>query len=100
MSELTRQQIEHLAELAHVHLTDEELDRVADELDSILNSMRRVQEIAGPDIPATSHPLPLENVFRDDVVRGVLDRDAALAGSPAVEDGQFRIPPILHREDA
>lgn len=99
MSDLTRDQIVHLAQLAHLDLTDVELDRVAGELDVILNSVARVQEIATDEVPATSHPIALTNVFRDDVIRGVLSQDAALANAPDAEDGRFKVPAILD-EDA
>lgn len=98
MSDLTRDQIVHLAQLAHLDLTEAELDRVADELDVILNSVARVQEIATDDVPATSHPIALTNVFRDDVVRGVLSQDAALANAPDTEDGRFKVPAILDED--
>ncbi|HEY4557710.1 MAG TPA: Asp-tRNA(Asn)/Glu-tRNA(Gln) amidotransferase subunit GatC [Enteractinococcus sp.] len=99
MSDLTRDQIVHLAQLAHLDLTEAELDRVAGELDVILNSVARVREIASDDVPATSHPIALSNVFRDDVIRGVLSQDEALACAPDAEDGQFKVPAILDEDD-
>jgi len=99
MSDLTRDQIVHLAQLAHLNLNDEELSRVADELDQIVDSVARVQEIATDDVYATSHPIALANVFRADVVRGVLSQDAALAGAPEAEDGRFKVPAILDEDD-
>lgn len=98
MSEITRDQIVHLAQLAHIALTEEELDRVSDELDVILNSVAKVQEITTDDIPATSHPIRLRNVFRDDVVRGVLSQEQALGNAPDTQDGQFKVPAILEAE--
>ena len=99
MSDLTRDQIRHLSQLAHLNLTDEELDRVSDELDQIVDSVARVQEVASEDIEATSHPIALTNVFRADVVRGVLSQDQALAGAPEAESGRFRVPAILDEDD-
>lgn len=99
MSDLTRDQILHLAQLAHLNLTDDEVNRVADELDQIVDSVARVQEVAHDDVPTTSHPIPLQNVFRADVVRGVLDRDDALAGAPETETGRFKVPAILAEDD-
>lgn len=95
MSDITRDQIEHLAQLAHLHLTVEELDRVSGELDVILNSVAKVQEVATEDVLATSHPIALSNVFRDDVVRGVLEQDQVLSNAPDAEDGHFKVPAIL-----
>lgn len=95
MSDLIRDQIAHLAQLAHLHLTDHEQDRLAGELDVILTSVARVQEIATPEVPATSHPIALTNVFRDDVIRGVLSQREALQNAPAAEASQFTVPAIL-----
>lgn len=99
MSDLTRDQIVHLSRLAHLNLNEEELDRVADELDQIVDSVARVQEIATEDVAATSHPIALTNVFRADVVRGVLGHDEALAGAPEAEAGRFKVPAILDEDD-
>lgn len=98
MADITREQIVHLAQLARVDLTDDELDRVSDELDSILDSVARVQEIALDDVSRTSHPIALRNVFRDDVVHDVLSRDRALSSAPDTQAGQFKIPAILKGE--
>ena len=100
MSDLTRDQIHHLAQLAHLNLTDEEVTRVADELDQIVDSVVRVREVAHDDVPTTSHPIPLSNVFRADVVRGVMNRDDALAEAPETEAGRFKVPAILSEDDA
>ena len=92
MSDLTRDQIVHLSQLAHLNLNDEEIDRVAGELDQIVDSVARVQEIATKDVEATSHPIALTNVFRADVVRGVLSQEEALANTALAEDGAFVVP--------
>ncbi|MBA8795209.1 aspartyl-tRNA(Asn)/glutamyl-tRNA(Gln) amidotransferase subunit C [Friedmanniella endophytica] len=84
-----------LAQLARIDLTPEELAHLAPQLDDILASVQQVSEVAAADIPPTSHPLPLTNVFRTDEVRPGLDREAALAGAPAAEDDRFRVPRIL-----
>ncbi|GEL95535.1 aspartyl/glutamyl-tRNA(Asn/Gln) amidotransferase subunit C [Cellulomonas composti] len=88
-----------MAGLARIDLTPAELDRLAGELDVIVESVARVSEIATPDVPATSHPLPLTNVFRPDVPVPTVDRDAVLAAAPAAQDGKFLVPQILG-EDA
>ena len=59
-----------------------------------------VGEVAADDVPATSHPVPMTNVFREDVNRPCLDRDEVLAQAPAAEDGRFRVPRILDEEPA
>lgn len=64
----------------------------------ILGAVARVGEVAAADIPPTSHPLPLTNVMRPDVVRPSLSQDQALSGAPSAEDGKFRVPRILDEE--
>lgn len=100
MPDLTRDQIVYLAQLAHLNLTDKELDRVVQELEGILNSVSQVQEIATHEVVATSHPIALTNIFRDDVIREVLSQDQALSNAPDAEAGQFKVPAILDADDA
>lgn len=98
MSSLSRDEVARLAGLARIDLTETEIDRLAGELDVIVESVARVSEIATPDVPATSHPLPLTNVFRDDVPIVPLPVDDALAGAPAAEGGRFAVPQILEED--
>lgn len=98
MSSLTTADVARLAKLARIDLTDAELGVLAPQLDQILDSVARVQRAGVADVPGTSHPLPLTNVFRDDVVVPPLGPEAVLAGAPAVEDGRFRVPQILGEE--
>ena len=95
MASITRAEVAHLATLARLALTDEELDHYAEQLDVILGSVARVSEVATTDVEPTSHPIPLENVFREDIVMPSLGADAVLAGAPAAEDDRFRVPRIL-----
>jgi aspartyl-tRNA(Asn)/glutamyl-tRNA(Gln) amidotransferase subunit C len=95
---LTPADVARLGELARVRLTEEELVHLAPQLDVILASVARVSEVAGADVPPTSHALPLTNVFREDVVTESLTAAAVLAGAPSVEDGRFRVPRILGEE--
>jgi len=98
MTSITREEVEHLARLARLQLSEDEVAHYADQLDVILQSVARVSEVAGEDIPPTSHPIPVVNVFRDDVARPGLDRDAVQAGAPAWQDDRFRVPRILDEE--
>jgi len=95
---ITREQVAHLARLARLAVTDEELDTLAGQLDIILGSVARVGEVAADDIPPTSHVVPLTNVLRPDEVGPSLPRDSVLAAAPAVEDGRFRVARILDEE--
>jgi aspartyl-tRNA(Asn)/glutamyl-tRNA(Gln) amidotransferase subunit C len=98
MSSLSRSDVANLARLARIDMSDSELDALSGELDVILNAVARVQEVARPDIEATSHPLPLKNVYRPDVVQSSLSNTEALSGAPASEDERFRVPQILGEE--
>lgn len=95
---ITRAEVAHLARLSRLALSDEELDRMASQLDVILGAVDRVREVAAADIPPTSHSVPLTNVFRPDEVRPSLPREDVLVGAPAAEDGRFRVPRILDEE--
>ncbi len=98
MSSISREEVARVAALARIALTDEEIERLAGELDVIASAVATVNEVARPDVPATSHPIPLTNVMREDVVIEGLDRDELLAAAPAAEDGKFLVPQILGEE--
>lgn len=92
---LTRDDVARLAGLARIELTDAELDRLAPQLDQILEHVAKVSEVAAPDVPPTSHALAMTNVFREDVVRESQSVADALANAPACEDDRFRVPRIV-----
>lgn len=93
---LSRADVDHLAHLAHLDLTEAEFDTYVGQLSVILESVAAVSSVtAGQDIVPTTHAVPLVNVYREDVVTPGLSRQAALASAPAVEDGRFRVPQIL-----
>lgn len=98
MSTFSRQEVVRVAALARIELSDDEIDRLTGELSVITSAIQRVSEVATPDVPATSHPIPMSNVMRADVVEGQLTNDEALSGAPASEDGQFLVAQILGEE--
>ncbi len=98
MPTISRAEVAHLAKLARLAVTDQELDKFAGQLDVILEAVAKVTEVAAEDVPPTSHAVPLTNVFREDVVRPGLTQQQALSGAPAAEDGRFRVPRILGEE--
>ena len=99
MPAISREEVAHLARLARLAVTDEELDVFAGQLDVILGAVARVGEVAADDIPPTSHVVPLTNVLRDDEPQPSIDREAVLAVAPAAEEGRFRVPRILDEEE-
>lgn len=98
MSALSRDDVAHLAGLARIDASDEELDRLAGPLAQILDAVDRVGEVAAADVPPMSHPLPLTNVTRPDEPRPGLTAEQALAGAPASEQQRFRVPRILEED--
>ncbi len=95
MAAITRAEVEHLARLARLELTEGEIDHYAEQLSAIVDAVARVSEVTAQDIPPTSHPIPVTNTFRPDLVRPGVDRDEIAASAPAWEDDRFRVPRIL-----
>ena len=98
MSEITPDDVTHLASLARIALTDEEIQTLTGELGAIVDSVAKVSEVATPDVPATSHPIPLVNVYRDDVPGVTLTTEQALAGAPEHDGSRFQVSAILGEE--
>ena len=99
MAAISREEVAHLAHLARLAVTDEELDTFAGQLDVILQSIARIGEVAAADIPPTSHSVPLTNVLREDVPAPCLTQGEVLSGAPDAEAGRFRVPRILDEEE-
>ena len=98
MSEITPDVVSHLANLARIALTPDEITKLTSELGVIVDSVAKVTEVATPDVPATSHPIPLGTVTRPDVVGPTLTPAEALAGAPETELDQFKVSSILGEE--
>ena len=96
---LGRDDVAHLARLARLALTDEELDHFAGQLSAVLDAVAEVGKADVADVPPMTHAVPLTNVAREDVVTPSLPRDVVLAEAPAAEDDRFRVPQILGEEE-
>jgi aspartyl-tRNA(Asn)/glutamyl-tRNA(Gln) amidotransferase subunit C len=94
-SRISASDVAHVARLARLELTDDELARFTDQLGAVLEHARDVEALDTAGVPPTAHPLPLANVLRDDVVVPCLDREEVLAQAPEVESERFRVPRIL-----
>jgi aspartyl-tRNA(Asn)/glutamyl-tRNA(Gln) amidotransferase subunit C len=92
---LTREQVAHVARLARLSFTDEELDRFATQLSDILAYADQVTALATENVPPTAHALPLKNVFRSDEIGPCLTQEKALSTAPEVEQGRFKVPRIM-----
>jgi len=92
---IARDDVAHLARLSRLALAEDELDRLAAQLEVIIAAVARIQEVTVAGIPPTSHAVPLVNVFREDTVVPCLDAETVLSQAPAVEQQRFRVPRIL-----
>jgi len=92
---ISRADVAHVARLARLDLTDDELERFTEQLGAVLEHARDVEALDTAGVPPTAHPIPLSNVLREDVAFPSLDRDEVLAQAPAVEADRFRVPRIL-----
>ncbi|HVY77132.1 MAG TPA: Asp-tRNA(Asn)/Glu-tRNA(Gln) amidotransferase subunit GatC [Solirubrobacterales bacterium] len=89
---IEREQVLHVAKLARLGLSEEEVETMAGELSGILEHVDRIAELDLDDVPPTTHVVELENVLRPDVPHESLPREVALAPAPDPEDGAFRVP--------
>lgn len=95
---ITPDVVRHLAGLARIALTEDEVGKLTGELGIILASIDKVSEVATDDVPGTSHPIPLKNVYRPDVPGATLTTEEALAGAPDSDGSRFRVTAILGEE--
>ena len=98
MSEITPDLVRHLASLSRILVTDEEVEILAGELGLIVDSVATVTHAVKGDVVATSHPIPMANVFREDVVEPSLTQESALSAAPDSAEGRFRVAAILDEE--
>jgi len=98
VSEITPDLVRHLGVLARIQLSDEEVERLTGQLDVIVDNIAKVSEVATPEVVATSHPIPLQNVFRTDVPSDVLSLEQVLQNAPDAADNRFRVTAILGEE--
>ena len=92
---ISRAECAHVASLARLELTEEELDRFTGQLDELLDHVAEVEALDIGDLVPTMHPLAISNRLRPDQPGEVLDRDEVMAQAPYAEEGHFRVPPVL-----
>ena len=95
---ITTDVVSHLANLARIALTSDEIEKLTGELGVIIDSVAKVSEVATPDVPATSHHIRLVNVFRPDVPGPTLTTAETLAGAPEHDGSRFKVSAILGEE--
>jgi aspartyl-tRNA(Asn)/glutamyl-tRNA(Gln) amidotransferase subunit C len=92
---ISRADVQHVARLARLGLSDDEMDRLASELDHILDAMQALRQLDTSAIPPTAQVIPLRNVMREDKSRPSWPVEEILKNAPATRDGQFLVPPVL-----
>jgi aspartyl-tRNA(Asn)/glutamyl-tRNA(Gln) amidotransferase subunit C len=95
MSRISTDDVAHVARLARLELTVDELEMFTGQLDAVLDHAADVEALDVTGVPPTAHPFPLTNVLRADEPGPTLDRAEVLAEAPSVEDDRFRVPPAL-----
>ncbi len=92
---ITRQEVEHVAKLARLELTEQEADTFTGQLDAILAYVDKLKELNTDGIIPTAHAVPMENAFREDLVQTSIGVDNALANAPARAESFFRVPKVI-----
>ena len=95
MAAISRDDVLHVAHLARLHLTDDEVDRMQEQLSNILAAIETLRDVDTSQVGPTASVIQLENVMRDDVARPGLTREAALANAPLRDDPFLRVPTVL-----
>ncbi|MFB6286657.1 MAG: Asp-tRNA(Asn)/Glu-tRNA(Gln) amidotransferase subunit GatC [Candidatus Bipolaricaulia bacterium] len=98
MVEITRNEVQRIAELAELQLSEAELDQYRDQLADILSHFRALEQLDTSDVPPTQHAQDVENVLRADEARPSVARDEALGNAPRQRDGFFEVPAVIERE--
>ncbi|MDX8046817.1 Asp-tRNA(Asn)/Glu-tRNA(Gln) amidotransferase subunit GatC [Gracilibacillus sp. S3-1-1] len=95
MAEISKEQVKHVANLARLSLTDEEVETFTQQLGDIINYAELLNELDTGDVKPTTHVLDLKNVMRKDEPKEWIKKEDALKNAPDEQDGQFRVPSIL-----
>ena len=92
---LSREEVLHIARLARLGLTEEDVERFREQLSNILENFEVLKEVESEGVPPTTHAVPLQNVLREDEVAPSLPQDEVLANAPRQEEGHFKVRPVL-----
>lgn len=92
---ISKEQVEHIAQLARLSLAQDEVERFTVQLNDILRFAEKLNELDTENVEPTSHVLPITNVLREDEVQPSWPREQALVNAPEQKDGMFRVPPVF-----
>lgn len=92
---VTKEDLENVAVLSRLRIPEDQQQKYMQQMDSILTYMDNLSEVDTTDVKPTTYALPMQNAFREDVVRPSLDREAALQNAPLRDNGYFKVPKVL-----
>lgn len=92
---VTEKEVSNVARLSRLSFSSEEMTEYAESFSAIIDYMDILQKADTEQVPPTAHALPMQNVFREDVIRPSIDRELALLNAPEKEDGYFKVPKVL-----
>lgn len=92
---ITKEQVEHVAKLARLNLTEEEKEHLTKDMEAIIAFADQINELDIADVKPTDHVIPINNVFREDVIKASMDREQLLKNAPSSENGCFSVPKIV-----
>lgn len=92
---ITKKEVEHVAKLARLKFSDEELDKFSMQLDEILEYVNKLNELDTENVEPTAHIVPIHNVLREDEIKPSMDRDKILMNAPDKENGCFKVPKVI-----
>ncbi|QQK79338.1 Asp-tRNA(Asn)/Glu-tRNA(Gln) amidotransferase subunit GatC [Salicibibacter cibi] len=95
MAEITKEQVKHVADLARLTFSDDDLETFAKQMDDVIQYAERLNELDTEDVVPTTHVMDVRNVLREDEVRPSMKREDVLKNAPASKDGQFEVPSVL-----
>lgn len=95
MAHISKEDVEHVAHLARLSVSDENVEKLTEELDAIIGFAEQLDELDTTDVEPTSHVLDIHNVLREDTIQPSLDREEALKNAPDQKDGQVKVPSVL-----
>lgn len=92
---ITKEQVTHVANLARLNLTEEEKENMTKDMESIITFIDQINQLDISDVNPTAHIIPINNVFREDIVQKSMDRDELIKNAPVKENGCFSVPKIV-----
>ncbi|MCX7710775.1 MAG: Asp-tRNA(Asn)/Glu-tRNA(Gln) amidotransferase subunit GatC [Clostridia bacterium] len=92
---VTKETIEHVANLARLNLTEQEKEKLTTEMEDIISYVDKLNELDTSGVSPTAHVIPIKNVFREDEAKASYDREKILANAPSTENGCFKVPKVV-----